>query len=177
MPMRKNFKEMLALVKAFVFDVDGVFTDGTIIIHPSGELLRTSNTRDGYAVGVAVGRGFPVAIISGGKSDAVGVRFRGLGVQDIYLGVADKMIALEDFRKKYDLELANLLYMGDDLPDLEVMKLVGVPTCPHDATYEVKQVAVYISSFNGGRGCVRDVIEQVLRLNGKWGESSDMYMQ
>jgi 3-deoxy-D-manno-octulosonate 8-phosphate phosphatase (KDO 8-P phosphatase) len=175
--MRKNFKELLSQVKAFVFDVDGVFTDGTIIIHPSGELLRTSNTRDGYAVGVAVEKGFPVAIISGGKSDAVGVRFRGLGVKDIYLGADNKIVALEDFRKKYGLELPNLLYMGDDLPDLEVMRLVGVPTCPHDAAYEVKQVAAYISSFNGGKGCVRDVIEQVLRLNGKWGSNPAKNMQ
>ncbi|MGD9977474.1 MAG: KdsC family phosphatase [Bacteroidales bacterium] len=167
--MKKNFKELLADVKAFVFDVDGVFTDGTIIIHPSGELLRTSNTRDGYAVGVAVERGFPVAIISGGKSEAVSQRFRGLGVTDIYLGVSDKVDALDDFRFKYGIELSQILYMGDDLPDYEVLQRVGIPTCPLDAVPEVKQVSAYISSYSGGKGCVRDVIEQVLRLKGLWG--------
>lgn len=170
---KKNFKELLGHVKAFAFDVDGVFTDGTIIIHPSGELLRTSNTRDGYAVHVAVERGFPLAIISGGKSEAVKLRFQGLGVTDIYLGVTDKLEALEDFRFKYGLELSDILYMGDDLPDFEVLQRVGIPTCPRDAAPEIQQISAYISSFAGGKGCVRDVIEQVLRVNGKWGPSAD----
>lgn len=169
---KKNFKELLSHVKAFAFDVDGVFTDGTIIIHPSGELLRTSNTRDGYAVHVAIERGFPVAIISGGKSEAVRQRFQGLGVTDIYLGTTDKIEALEDFRFKYGLELSDILYMGDDLPDFEVLQRVGIPTCPRDAAPEIQQISAYISSFAGGKGCVRDVIEQVLRVNGKWGPSA-----
>lgn len=172
MSTTKNFKELLGQVKAFVFDVDGVFTDGTIILHPSGELLRTSNTRDGYAVHVAVERGFPVAIISGGKSESVRQRFQGLGVTAIYLGVNDKLEALNDFRFKYGLELSDILYMGDDLPDYEAMQRVGIPTCPRDAAPEIKQISLYISSFDGGKGCVRDVIEQVLRLNGKWGPST-----
>jgi 3-deoxy-D-manno-octulosonate 8-phosphate phosphatase (KDO 8-P phosphatase) len=171
--MKKNFKELLADVKAFVFDVDGVFTDGTVILHSSGELLRTSNTRDGYAVHVAVERGFPIAIISGGKSEAVRQRFKGLGVTDIYLGATDKVDALEDFRFKYGIELSQILYMGDDLPDYEVLQKVGIPTCPLDAAPEIKQISAYISSYAGGKGCVRDVIEQVLRLNGKWGSSSN----
>lgn len=170
---KKNFKELLGQVKAFAFDVDGVFTDGTIIIHPSGELLRTSNTRDGYAVHVAIERGFPVAIISGGKSEAVRQRFQGLGVTDIYLGTADKVEALEDFRFKYGLELSDILYMGDDLPDFEVLQRVGIPTCPRDAAPEIQQISAYISTFVGGKGCVRDVIEQVLRVNGKWGHSAN----
>lgn len=173
MNSNKNFKELLGHVKAFVFDVDGVFTDGTIILHPSGELLRTSNTRDGYAVHVAVERGFPVAIISGGKSESVRKRFQGLGVTDIYLGAIDKLEALNDFRFKYGLELSDILYMGDDLPDYEAMQKVGIPTCPRDAAPEIKQISRYISSFDGGKGCVRDVIEQVLRLNGKWGPSTN----
>lgn len=168
----KNFKELLRNVKAFAFDVDGVFTDGTVILHPSGELIRTSNTRDGYAVHVAIERGFPIAIISGGKSEMVRERFRGLGVTDIYLGISDKVDALEDFRFKYGVELSQILYMGDDLPDFEVMQKVGIPTCPSDAVPEIRSLSVYVSNYDGGKGCVRDVIEQVLRLNDKWGPSS-----
>ncbi len=168
----QNFKELLRNVKAFAFDVDGVFTDGTIILHPSGEMIRTSNTRDGYAVHVAIERGFPIAIISGGTSQSVGERFKGLGVTNVYLGVSDKILALNDFRIKYGVELSEILYMGDDLPDYEVMKKVGIPTCPSDAAPEIRGISVYISNYSGGKGCVRDVIEQVLRLNDKWGPAS-----
>ena len=168
----RNFKELLRNVKAFAFDVDGVFTDGTIILHPSGELIRTSNTRDGYAVHVAVERGFPVAIISGGKSETVRERFKGLGVTDVYLGTSDKIEALNDFRFKYGIELSEILYMGDDLPDFEVMNKVGIPTCPSDAAPEIRAISIYVSHHSGGKGCVRDIIEQVLRLNNKWGPSS-----
>lgn len=164
----KNFKERLHNVKAFAFDVDGVFTDGIIIIHPSGELLRTSNTRDGYAVHKAIQHGFPIAIISGGKSEAVRERFKGIGVTDIYLGVTDKVEALEDFRYKYGLEQSDILFMGDDLPDYEVMIRVGFPTCPADAAPEIIAISSYVSAFSGGKGCVRDVIEQVLKLKGLW---------
>ncbi|HZJ74016.1 MAG TPA: HAD-IIIA family hydrolase [Perlabentimonas sp.] len=164
----KNFKERLQDVKAFAFDVDGVFTDGSVIIHSSGELLRSSNTRDGYAVKTAVESGFPVAIITGGKSDAVGTRFRGLGVTDIYLNATDKLDAIEDFRYKYGLELSEILFMGDDIPDYEVMQHVGFPTCPADAAPEIVELASYISNFGGGKGCVRDVIEQVLKLKNLW---------
>jgi len=170
--MIQNFKELLRNVKAFAFDVDGVFTDGTVILHPTGELLRTSNTRDGYAVHVAIEKGFPIAIISGGKSESVRARFAGLGVTDIYLGESDKTEALTDFRFKYGLEFSEILYMGDDLPDFEVMKKVGIPTCPADAAPEIRGISVYVSNYPGGNGCVRDVIEQVLRLNDKWGPSS-----
>lgn len=164
----KNFKEQLHNVKAFAFDVDGVFTDGTVLIHPSGELLRTSNTRDGYAVHKAIQQGFPVAIISGGKSESVRERFKTIGVTDIYLGTTDKVEALEDFRYKYGFELSEILYMGDDLPDYEVMQRVGFPTCPSDAATEIIGISSYISSYGGGKGCVRDVIEQVLKLKGVW---------
>ncbi|MDD2279900.1 MAG: HAD hydrolase family protein [Bacteroidales bacterium] len=164
----KNFKEKLNSVKAFAFDVDGVFTDGTVIVHPSGELVRTTNTRDGYAIHTAVKQGFPVAIITGGKSEAVRERFRGLGVTDIYLGSTDKVESLEDFRFKYGIELSEIVYMGDDIPDYEVMKRVGFPTCPSDAATEIISISTYISSYAGGRGCVRDIIEQVLKLKGLW---------
>jgi len=168
----QNFKELLRNVKAFAFDVDGVFTDGTVILHPSGDLLRSSNTRDGYAVHVAIEKGFPIAIISGGKSESVKERFKGLGVTDIYLGITDKTEALEDFRFKYGIEPSEILYMGDDLPDYGVMKKVGIPTCPADAAPEIRGISVYVSNYPGGKGCVRDVIEQVLRLNEKWGPAS-----
>jgi 3-deoxy-D-manno-octulosonate 8-phosphate phosphatase (KDO 8-P phosphatase) len=168
----RNFKELLRNVKAFAFDVDGVFTDGTVTLHPSGELIRNTNTRDGYAVHVAIERGFPIAIISGGNSHSVEERFKGLGVNDIYLGVTNKVEALENFRKKYGIELLEVLYMGDDLPDYEVMKKIGIPTCPSDAAPEIRGISVYISNYTGGKGCVRDVIEQVLRLNDKWGPAT-----
>ena len=164
----KNFKEQLHKVKAFAFDVDGVFTDGTVLIHPSGELLRSSNTRDGYAVHKAIQHGFPVAIISGGKSESVRDRFTILGVTDIYLGSTNKVESLEDFRFKYGFELDEILYMGDDLPDFEAMQRVGLPTCPADAATEIIGISSYISNLGGGKGCVRDVIEQVLKLKGLW---------
>lgn len=170
--MVQNFKELLNNVKAFAFDVDGVFTDGSVVLHPSGELIRTTNTRDGYAVHVAIERGYPVAIISGGNSQSVRDRFKGLGVTDIYLGVTDKVESLNDFRFKYGIELSEILYMGDDLPDYDVLKKVGIPTCPADAVPEIRGLSVYVSNYSGGKGCVRDVIEQVLRLNDKWGPAS-----
>ena len=164
----RNFKGHLQNVKGFAFDVDGVFTDGMVIIHPSGELLRSSHTRAGYAIQRAVPAGFPVAILTGGQSEAVRIRFNGLGVTDVYLNAYDKLDAIEDFRFKYGLELSELLYMGDDIPDYEVMQRVGFPTCPADAAPEIIELAAYISNFGGGKGCVRDVIEQVLKLNNLW---------
>lgn len=163
-----NFKEDLRKVKAFAFDIDGVFTDGTLLIHPSGEMLRSQNTRDGYAVQLAVKLGFPVAIISGGRGDSMIPRFKSLGITDIYLGSHDKLDDFTDFCFKYDLQPDDVLYMGDDIPDICVLQKAGMATCPADAVTEVKEISRYISDKPGGKGCVRDVIEQVLRLNGKW---------
>jgi len=163
-----NFKEDLNFVKAFVFDVDGVMTNASVILHPSGELLRTSNMRDGYALVQAVKHGYPVAIISGGKSESVRRRFEGLGINSVYLDSKDKKADLMDFCKNNKVELKDILYMGDDIPDYEVMTMVGLPTCPYDAVPEIRDVSRYISNFKGGEGCVRDIIEQVLRLHGKW---------
>lgn len=163
-----NFKQDLRKVKAFAFDVDGVFTDGSVFIHPSGEMLRVQNTRDGYAVQLAIKLGFPIAIISGGNGESMKPRFQSLGITDIYLGSHDKMDDFTDFCFKYDLQPEEVLYMGDDIPDLGVMLKAGMPTCPADAAPEIKEVARYISDRCGGKGCVRDVIEQVLRLNDKW---------
>ena len=168
-----NFKEELEKVKAFAFDVDGVLSSPEVYLHPGGELMRSMNTKDGYALQHAVKRGYPVAIITGGRTDSVGERFRGLGITDIYLGSSFKMDDFNDYLIKYDLRAEDVLYMGDDLPDYEVMKRAGVSCCPADAVEEIKSVAHYISPLNGGYGCARDVIEQVLRLHGRWmdGES------
>lgn len=163
-----NFKEELSKVRAFVFDVDGVLSGPQVWLHPEGELMRSMNTKDGYALQHAVKRGYPIAIITGGRSDSVELRFRGLGISDVYLGSSDKLENLTDFLEKYGLKPEEILYMGDDLPDYEVMKKVGIPCCPSDAVDEIKSIALYISPRMGGMGCARDVIEQVLRLHGRW---------
>lgn len=168
-----NFKEELISVKAFAFDVDGVLSGPEVYLHPSGELMRSMNTKDGYALQHAVRRGYPIAIITGGKTNSVGERFKGLGITDIYLGSSYKIDHFNEFIFKYDLQSKDILYMGDDLPDYEVLKAAGVACCPSDAVEEIKNISHYISPFAGGKGCVRDVIEQVLRLHGRWldGES------
>jgi 3-deoxy-D-manno-octulosonate 8-phosphate phosphatase (KDO 8-P phosphatase) len=163
-----NFKEDLRKVKAFVFDVDGVFSSSQIFLHPSGDMMRTMNIKDGFACFFLIRKGFPVAIITGGDSDSVRMRFEKLGVKDIFMKSSDKIKDFHKFIEKYNLEPENILYMGDDLPDYPVMKEVGIPTCPADAVEEIKAISRYISDKNGGEGCVRDVIEQVLRLNGYW---------
>jgi 3-deoxy-D-manno-octulosonate 8-phosphate phosphatase (KDO 8-P phosphatase) len=163
-----NFKEELRKVEAFAFDVDGVLSSQTMPMHPNGEVIRTINIRDGYALQLAVKKSFPVAVITGGNSDAVRKRFEGLGITDIYLKSHDKMEDFQDFISKYSIDPSKVLYMGDDLPDYEVMQLVGFPTCPSDAVVEIKQISKYISNYNGGDGCVRDIVEQVLRLHNKW---------
>ena len=163
-----NFKEDLQRVKAFAFDVDGVFTDGKIYLFSDDEFIRAVNIKDGFAVQYAINMGYPIAIITGGDSEIIRTRFRKLGVTDIYMKTNDKVDNFSDFHFKYGLEPENILYMGDDIPDLEVMKKSGIPTCPADAAVEVKFISKYISNFNGGEGCVRDVIEQVLRLKGDW---------
>jgi 3-deoxy-D-manno-octulosonate 8-phosphate phosphatase (KDO 8-P phosphatase) len=164
----KNFKKDLMNIKAFAFDVDGVFTDGTFILYPGGEFLRMMNIKDGYAVQYCVKQGYPIAVITGGNSETIRKRFEYLGVTDIYLKSADKLTDYEDFLMKYNLKDENVLYMGDDIPDTGIMKRAGVPTCPSDAVEEIKSLSKYISDKKGGHGCVRDVIEQVMRLHGKW---------
>ena len=166
--MELNFKEELKNIKAFVFDVDGVFSSASVLLHPSGEMLRTSNIKDGYAIFHAVKTGYPVAIITGGDSKLVKARFEKLGVKHIYIKSKDKMIDFKAFLKLAQLEAKDILYMGDDIPDYPVMKVVGVPTCPDDAAVEIKSISKYISHRKGGEGCVRDVVEQVLRAQGNW---------
>ncbi|HDR67479.1 MAG TPA: 3-deoxy-D-manno-octulosonate 8-phosphate phosphatase [Bacteroidaceae bacterium] len=163
-----NFKEGLQRVKAFAFDVDGVLSSPKVYVNPDGDLIRTMNTKDGYAIQYAVKRGYPIAIITGGKSESVGMRFRNLGLTDIYLGSSDKVHDFDDFILKYGIHAEDVLYMGDDLPDFYVMQKAGVACAPSDAVEEIKAISDYVSHFSGGEGCVRDVIEQVLRLHGRW---------
>jgi 3-deoxy-D-manno-octulosonate 8-phosphate phosphatase (KDO 8-P phosphatase) len=165
--MNTNFKQRLNKVRCFVFDVDGVLTNGTLIVMP-GELFRIMNIRDGFALKEAVTAGFKVIIISGGKSESVRTRLENLGVKDVYLGVTNKVEKLNEVKLQYNLSDEEILYMGDDLPDYAVMQKAGVPTCPADAIPEIKSLSVYISPLNGGHGCVRDVIEQTMRLHGSW---------
>ena len=163
-----SYKEKLNKIKTFIFDVDGVLTDGTLILHPSGEQIRTMNSKDGMAIRIALKQGFHVAIISGGKSEGVRKRFKYLGISDVYLGCDDKKDALMDLKHIYNLNLDQTLYMGDDLNDWEVMQEVGLSCCPNDAATEIKETVDYVSHKLGGKGCVRDIIEQTLRVQGKW---------
>lgn len=158
----------LRKIKAIAFDVDGVLSADVIPLHPSGEPMRTVNIKDGYALQLAVKRGLHIAIITGGRTDAVRQRFAGLGIADLYLGSAVKIHDYRDFREKHGLADEEILYMGDDIPDIEVMRACGLPCCPKDAAPEVKAIAGYISHANGGYGCGRDVIEQVMKVQGKW---------
>lgn len=166
--MKKNFKELLGEIKVFVFDVDGVFTNGTLFLLPGGEQARQMNIRDGFAVKYATDQGYLIGIITGGEDESVRWRFNRLGVQDIYLPSANKVEDFQDFVSKHNIDPQTVLYMGDDLPDFKVMQLAGVPTCPADADSEIKQISDYISDKKGGEGCIRDVIEQVLRAQEKW---------
>ena len=163
-----NVKEKMAKIKAFAFDVDGVLSANTIPLFPDGEPMRMINIKDGYAIHQAVKKGFPIAIISGGKTNAVRVRFESLGVKDIYLGSHFKTNDFSDFLEKNNLQPSDVLFMGDDIPDYEVMRMCGCPCCPADAAPEIKDVSIYVSHKNGGCGCGRDVLEQVLRAQGKW---------
>jgi 3-deoxy-D-manno-octulosonate 8-phosphate phosphatase (KDO 8-P phosphatase) len=165
------FKEELLKVKAFVFDVDGVLSRDVSPLNEDGEPMRTANVKDGYAIRNAILQGYPIAIISGGKNENIRKRYQNLGVTFIYIGVKEKIDCFNDFLDKNNLTKKSILFMGDDLPDIELMGLSGVPTCPADAVTEIKLVAKYISDRNGGEGCVRDVIEQVMRAQGKWNSS------
>ena len=158
----------LTRIKALAFDVDGVLSANVIPLHPSGEPMRTVNVKDGYAIQLAVKKGLRIAIITGGWSDVVRKRFIGLGVSDLYFGSAVKIHDYRGFRDKHGLTDEEILYMGDDVPDMEVMRECGLPCCPKDAVPEVKAIARYISYADGGYGCGRDVVEQVLKAQGQW---------
>lgn len=163
-----NFKEDLKKVKAFVFDVDGVLSTAVLNLNVDGDPMRTANVKDGFALHQAVKTGYPIAIITGGDCPHVRKRFEKLGITDIFMGSFDKIHPFNDWIKKNDLNPDEIMYMGDDLPDYPVMKEVGIPVAPADAAEEIKPLCKYISDKRGGEGCVRDVIEQVLRVQGKW---------
>lgn len=166
--MEKNFKEKLAQVGAMVFDVDGVLTDGSIIPLVDGDFIRCYNAKDGYAISYAVKHGYNVCIISGGYGPTLVSRMERLGIKHLYVNCMDKIAALKEFCSNVGVGLENVMFMGDDIPDLECLRAVGVPVCPADAASEIIEASCYVSQFNGGRGCVRDVVEQVLRAHGEW---------
>ena len=163
-----NYKELLKNINTFIFDYDGVLTDGSIIMTSLGEAYRISNVKDGYALQLAKKKGYRVAVISGAHSESMIQRLTSVQITDVFLGVEKKLDVFNQYLEDHNLNREQVLFMGDDIPDYELMLEAGVPTCPADAAEEIKSVAKYISHFNGGKGCVRDVIEQVLKVQGKW---------
>jgi len=163
-----NYKALLTKVNTFIFDYDGVMTDGKLMLQHDGQPLRTANVKDGYALQLAVRLGYRVVVISGGISKSVENRFESLRIKDVFLGVSNKFEVFEKYIADNNLNTENIVYMGDDIPDFKVMKRVGVPVCPADAVEEIKDISIYISDKTGGHGCVRDIIEQVLKVQGKW---------
>lgn len=158
----------LKKIKAIVFDVDGVLSAETITMSSEGEPLRTVNIKDGYAIQLAQKMGLRIAILTGGNTNAIRTRYENLGVQDIYMKCAVKITTFEEFLEKYSLSADEVIYVGDDIPDYEVMKRCGCPCCPADACSDIKAISLYISDRRGGYGCGRDIVEQVLKAQGKW---------
>lgn len=167
-----SYKSKLKNIKAFVFDVDGVFTDGSIYLLPGGNMCRVMNVLDGYAVVKALKNNYKIGVITGGNDDEVRNRIQYLGIKDYYAKSSDKLVDYEDFKSKNNLIDEEILTMGDDLPDLKIMLASGISTCPKNAVPEVKEVSEYISSIEGGKGAVRDVIEQVMKIQGTWLEDN-----
>jgi len=163
-----NINYDLKKIKGFIFDVDGVLSPDSIPLHPSGEPMRVINTKDGYAMQLAAKKGFQLAIITGGDTQAVRIRFENLGFQHVYLKAKHKLNEFNDFLSKTGLKPEEVCYVGDDIPDYEIMKIVGLPACPADAVPEIKEISKYISHKEGGKGVGRDIIEQVLRAQDKW---------
>ncbi|TDP02901.1 KdsC family phosphatase [Flavobacterium sp. 245] len=168
--MAKSYKEIMNDITTFVFDVDGVLTDSSVFVTNEGEMLRTMNIRDGYAMKAAIESGYNVCIISGGSNEGVRIRLNNLGIADVHLGTPDKVKTFKEYTDSNNINPEQVLYMGDDIPDFHVMKLVGLPSCPQDASPEIKNICRYISHVKGGRGAARDVIEQVMKVQGKWME-------
>ena len=163
-----SYKTKLKNIKAFVFDVDGVFTDGSVYLLPGGNMCRVMNVLDGYAVVKALKNNYLIGVITGGNDEEVRQRINYLGIKDYYAKSPNKAIDFEDFKSKYDLKNEEILTMGDDLPDMNIMKISGISACPKNAVPEVKEISEYISPIEGGKGAVRDVIEQVMKIQGRW---------
>ena len=158
----------LSKIRAIIFDVDGVLSAETITLHPNGEPMRTVNIKDGYAIQLAMKLGLRIVILTGGTTESVRMRYERLGVEDVYMGCSVKLKTYDEFLAKYGLQDEEVMYMGDDVPDYEIMQRVGCPVCPSDACPDIKAISIYVSHQRGGYGCGRDVIEQVLRAQGKW---------
>ena len=158
-------------IRTFIFDVDGVLTNGNVLVTEGGEQLRQFNIKDGYALQLAVKRGYRIVVISGAKSLGVQKRLLGLGITDIVLGVSDKIAIFNKYQEEHQLQTAQMVYVGDDIPDLTVMALAGLAVCPKDAVDEIKEIAHYISPKNGGEGVARDIIEKVMKLQGTWNDA------
>ena len=166
--MGKSYKEVMNEITTFIFDVDGVLTDSSVHVTENGEMLRIMNIRDGFAMKAAIESGYHVCIISGGNNEGVRIRLRNLGITDIHLASPNKVATFKEYTELYSIKPEQVLYMGDDIPDFHVMQLVGLPTCPQDAVAEIKAISKYISHKNGGKGAVREVVEQVMKVHGKW---------
>jgi 3-deoxy-D-manno-octulosonate 8-phosphate phosphatase (KDO 8-P phosphatase) len=169
-----NYKQKLTKITTFIFDVDGVLTDGKVILMPTGEMVRTMHTKDGYAMQLAIKKGFRIVVITGGRDKMVEERLKYLGLIDIYSNIRDKFDCYQDLRFSYNLMPEEILYMGDDIPDMDVMKDIGLACCPNDAVPEIREFCDYISHKNGGDGCVRDIIEQTMRAQGKWSDDTNI---
>ncbi|MBL7919473.1 MAG: HAD hydrolase family protein [Bacteroidia bacterium] len=163
-----NFKQKLNKITTLMFDVDGVMTDGKVLVMESGEMVRNMNSKDGYAIHLAVQKEYRIVIISGGNNMAVKKALERTGVKDVFINQHDKLACYLEYLKLNNLTDEEVLFMGDDLPDHEIMSRVGVAVCPKDAVQDIKAICQYVSGKNGGEGCVRDIIEQVLRVQGKW---------
>lgn len=163
-----NLLERFKQVKTFVFDVDGVLTDGSLLILDDGQMARKMNIKDGYALQLALKKGYRVIIISGGRSESVRERLNRLGIQDVFLKVDNKEEKLTEYVNEHRILWEEILFMGDDIPDYPVMQMAGLACAPADAAAEIKQISAYVSTLNGGSGCARDVIEKVLKLNDDW---------
>lgn len=155
-------------IKAIIFDVDGVLSRQTITLSSAGEPLHTVNIKDGYAIQLAQKKGVRIVILTGGNSHAIQVRYENLGVEDIFMGCSVKIKTYEEFKQKYSITDEEIIYVGDDIPDYEIMRRCGCPCCPADACSDIKEISTYISACNGGDGVGRDVVEQVLRAKGLW---------
>ena len=163
-----NFKQRLTKITTIMFDVDGVMTDGKVLVMESGEMVRNMNSKDGYALNLAVKKGYRIAVITGGNNLAIKNALLRNGISDVFIRQHDKLACFNDYVALHNLKNEEIVFMGDDLPDHEIMSLVGLAVCPNDAAPEIKEICQYVSPKNGGEGCVRDIIEQVLKVQGNW---------
>ncbi len=172
-----NVLQLFKNITTFAFDMDGVLTDGSLLLLPGGTMVRKMNTKDGYALQLAVKKGYNILVISGGNSPEAEERLVKLGVKQVHMRCDNKAKVLNDFAGQYDITQQQILFMGDDIPDLGAMGLAGLPCCPNDAVTEIKEISKYISPLKGGEGCVRDVIEKTLKLRGDWEISTGIRSQ